>query len=103
MLEIYSNKLKKWVLYDVDKKCFKDGNKFMNLNEIIKSNKFKHTPPLTTFFWITLVIKYFLMGEFIKYNTREWYEKVFHFFSIYDLKSKRFIFKTNDSFDKKEF
>ena len=66
MLEIYSNKLKKWVLYDVDlKNVFKDGNKFMNLNEIIKSNKFKPYPTSNHLFWITLVMKNILMGELL--------------------------------------
>lgn len=104
MLEFYSKKLNKWILYDVDlKNTFSNKTIIMSLWELINSNNFEVIPTSNhPFLDYSGYEKYFLIGEFIKLNQLDWYKRVFHFFSIFDSKRKKFIFNINRPLDEKK-
>lgn len=104
LMEFYSKRLNKWILYDIDLKCyFKNGTKILNMLELSQLGRFEIVQTSNhSFIDFSGYEKYFLMSENMKYNKLNWYENVFHFFSIFDSKSRKFIFRINKTQQKEK-
>lgn len=104
LIEIFLENLNKWILYDIDlKNVFLKKNNYLSLFDIITSDSYEVVPTSDhSFLDYSGYKKYFIHGEYIKYNKNIWYDRVFHFFSIMDPISNKFIFNVNNPSDEKK-
>ena len=104
LLEVFSENLNKWFLYDIDgQKVFKNSNGVLlnlielqqlgveNVNIVPVSNQ-----PFLDYGGFK---EYSLIGEFIEANPKNWYARVFQVFSIQNIKDGKYVFLTNNNLE----
>tara|TARA_Y100001980_G_C14554206_1_gene340521 strand:+ start:2378 stop:3370 length:993 start_codon:yes stop_codon:yes gene_type:complete len=99
LLEVFSEKMDKWFLYDIDgQKVFKKNGNRLSLIEIqsfsmeeIEIKSISNQPNID----YGSFNKYSSIMEDINFNPKKWYKRVFQKFSIFDQKSKKYIFLTD--------
>jgi hypothetical protein len=104
LLEVFSKNLNKWVLYDIDgQKVFKQKNgellSLIELQQIGVENVEIVSTNNQPFLDYSGFNNYFLLGELIETRPKEWYNRVFQRFSIFDPNQDKFIFLTNTSLE----
>ena len=99
LLEVFSKKMNKWFLYDLDnQKVFMNNGEFLDLVEIqsfdIDDIEFISTSDQPNLDWGSFN-KYSSYSEYINLNPENWYRRVFQKFGILDEENQKYIFLTN--------